>query len=173
MDGYNQGIRDDAGTLMRDILNGKVVIAILVLASTLMCAGLLYILVVRPAAAKPDPSAAAALTVIPAPTSTPRSLPPTFTPLPPTPTVSPTPRPGEIAIGVYVQVATDGAALRVRPEPSLSTEPLFLAFDSEVFLVAAGPRQADGYTWWFLTASYDDGRSGWAAEDFLTVIESP
>jgi hypothetical protein len=49
----------------------------------------------------------------------------------------------------------------------------FSAFDSEVFLVTKGPEQADGYTWWYLTASYDTSRAGWAAQDFLAVIPSP
>ena len=51
--------------------------------------------------------------------------------------------------------------------------PCFLAFDAEVFLITEGPRDADGYTWWYLTASYDTARAGWAAQDFLTVIPSP
>ena len=159
---------------MKNILNGKVLIAALVIASVLLCTSLVYILVRRPAAPAPDLTpASAVLTVIPAPTSTPRNLPPTLTPIPPTAMPSPTPAAGEIAIGVYVQVATGGDALRVREEPGLSTAPLFLAFDSEVFLVTNGPQQADGYTWWYLTASYDASRAGWAAQDFLTVIPSP
>ncbi len=167
---------------MRNILNGKVLIAALVIASLLLCASLAYILLRRPAAPIPAPStgsgqsltpASAALTVIPAPSSTPRTLPPTLTPIPPTAMPSPTPAAGQIAVGVYVQVATGGDALRVRAEPGLSTDPLFLAFDSEVFLVTNGPQQADGYTWWYLTASYDATRAGWAAQDFLTVIPSP
>ncbi len=159
---------------MKNILNGKVLIAALVIASVLLCTSLVYILVRRPAAPAPDLTpASAVMTVIPAPTSTPRTLPPTLTPIPPTAMPSPTPAAGEIAIGVYVQVATGGDALRVRAEPGLSTAPLFLAFDSEVFLVTNGPEQADGYTWWYLTASYDASRAGWAAQDFLTVIPSP
>ncbi|MCX6037752.1 MAG: hypothetical protein NTW99_07645 [Chloroflexi bacterium] len=159
---------------MKNILNRKVLIAALVIASVLLCTSLVYILVRRPAAPAPDLTpASAVLTVIPAPTSTPRTLPPTLTPIPPTAMPSPTPVAGEIAIGVYVQVATGGDALRVRAEPGLSTAPLFLAFDSEVFLVTNGPEQADGYTWWYLTASYDASRAGWAAQDFLTVIPSP
>lgn len=159
---------------MKNILNGKVLIAALVIASVLLCASLLYILVRRPAAAAPELTPAfAALTVIPAPTSTPHTLPPTTTPIPLASLSSPTPAPGEIAIGVYVQVATGGDKLRVRVEPGLSTALLFLAFDSEVFLVTNGPEQADGYTWWYLTAAYDASRAGWAAQKYLTAIPSP
>ena len=90
-----------------------------------------------------------------------------------TPTTQPTPAPGEFAQGVYVQVTIGEDALRVRVSPGLSAEILFLAFDAEVFLIDDGPMQADDYTWWYLTASYDETRAGWAVQDFLTVIPSP
>ena len=159
---------------MKNILTGKVIVAGMVIAAILFCGSILYILISRPA----DPEdgsgpAAAVLTIIPAPTGTPRTLPPTLTSIPPTSTLPPTPGLGEFGIGIYVQVDTGGEALRIRSEPGLSYDPLFLAFDAEVFLITEGPRQADGYSWWYLTASYDDARSGWAVQDFLTIIPSP
>ena len=160
--------------MMKNILNGKVLVAALVMASVLLCVSLVYILVKRPAAAAPDLTpASAVLTIIPAPTSTPHPLPPTLSPIPPTPVSSPPPAAGEIAIGVYVQVATGVDALNLRAGPGLSTAPLSLAFASEVFLVTSGSEQADGHTWWYLTASYDTSRAGWAAQDFLNTIPSP
>jgi hypothetical protein len=157
---------------MKNILNGKVLIAMVVIAAVLLCGSLAYILLLRPAASRSNLAAAtSALTIIPAPSSTPRPLPPTLTP-PPTPLPSATPAPGQVAIGVYVQPSTGGQGLRVHTEPGLSAS-FFSAFDSEVFLVTKGPQQADGYTWWYLTASYDAARSGWAAQDFLAVIPSP
>lgn len=157
--------------MIKEIFSGKVWIASLLIASALLVGTLAYLLIARPGADLAP--ASAALTIIPAPSGTPRTLPPTLTPIPPTPTVPPTPAPGEFGLGVYVQVDTGGDALRVRAEPGLESAPLFLAFDAEVFLIADGPTQADGYTWWYLTASYDAARSGWAAQDFLTVIPSP
>lgn len=160
---------------MKTILDGKVFIAAIIIASVLLCGSILYFLIARPVV--PDTGsenpASAALTVIPAPTGTPRTLPPTLTPIPPTSTLPPTPAAGDFGIGAYVQVNTGGDALRIRSEPGLNFDPLFLAFDAEVFLITEGPRQADGYTWWFLTASYDNARAGWAVQDFLTVIPSP
>ncbi len=159
---------------MKTILSGKVLIAMLVIASLLLCGSLAYILFMRPAA-NPRTNLAAAtsiLNIIPAPSSTPRPLPATLTPYPPTPAPSSTPAPGQIAIGVYVQPSTGGQGLRVHTEPGLSA-PFFSAFDSEVFLVTKGPEQADGYIWWYLSASYDTTRAGWAAQDFLTVVSSP
>ncbi len=159
---------------MKNILNAKVLIAALVLASVLLCASFVYILVRRPAAAPQDPNPAiAALTIIPAPTSTQYALLPMLTIFPPTPVSSPTPAPGQIALGVYVQVATGVDALNLRSDPGLKSQILYLAFNSEVFLITNGPRQADGYTWWYLTASYDISRAGWAAQDFLTAIPTP
>jgi hypothetical protein len=159
---------------MKNILNGKVLLAMVAIAALLLCGTLVYIVVMRPAAASSSKlsEGTSVLTIIPAPSSTPRPLPPTLTPFPPTPAPSSTPAPGEIAIGIYVQPATGGVGLRVHTEPGLSAD-FFSAFDSEAFLVAKGPEQADGYTWWYLTASYDATRAGWAAQDFLKVIPSP
>lgn len=109
------------------------------------------------------------LTVIPAPTST-SSAPATPTIDPFAPTVAPT----GIAIGNYVQITgTEGQGLRIRSEPNLNGNPVFLGYDSEVFIVKDGPREADGFVWWYLAAPYDDTRVGWAAADFLTYVPAP
>lgn len=96
---------------------------------------------------------------------------------PPTPTIDPfaTPTsPAGIAIGNYVQITgTEGQGLRIRAEPGLSGEFQFLAYDAEVFVIQDGPREVDGYVWWYLTAPYDETRVGWAAADFLTYIPAP
>jgi hypothetical protein len=159
--------------MMKNVFNGKVFVAMLVISGLLLCISLVYILVVRPAAAPPDQGpVSAAITIVSAPTSTPRPLPPTLTPIPPTPQPTPTPAPGQIAIGVYVEPSTGGDGLRIHVAPSLSADLAFPqpAFDSEVFLVTQGPEQADGYTWWYLTASYDVSRAGWAVQNYLVAI---
>jgi len=113
--------------------------------------------------------APADVTIIPAPTSTSGA--------PPTPTIdpfAPTPAPTGIAIGNYVQISgTNGEGLRIRAEPGLNSNSEFLGYDSEVFIIQDGPRTADGYTWWYLVAPYDETRAGWAAADFLTYIPPP
>lgn len=112
----------------------------------------------------------AALTLIPAPTSTST---PTATPFL-TPTASAAANGQGIAIGAYVQISgTEGQGLRLRAAPGLSAPLLFLGYDAEVYQVRDGPRQADGYTWWYLVAPYDEGRAGWAAGDFLTLVAPP
>ena len=113
--------------------------------------------------------APADVTVIPAPTGTSGA--------PPTPTIdpfaSPT-SPAGIAIGNYVQISgTNGEGLRIRKDPGLDGEFEFLGYDSEVFVVQDGPREVDGYTWWYLVAPYDDTRVGWAASDFLSYVPAP
>ena len=109
------------------------------------------------------------LTVIAAPTVTSNA--------PPTPTIdpfAPTLAPTGIAVGNYVQITgTDGEGLRMRSEPGLNGNPDFLGFDSEVFLVQDGPREVDGYVWWYLVAPYDTTRAGWAASEFLSYVPSP
>lgn len=113
--------------------------------------------------------APADLTVIPAPTST-SSAPPTATVDP----FAPTPAPTGIAIGNYVQISgTEGEGLRIRAQPGLNGEPQFLGYDSEVFIVQDGPREVDGFIWWYLVAPYDQNRVGWAAADFLSYVPAP
>ena len=113
--------------------------------------------------------APADVTVIPAPSSTSGA--------PSTPTVdpfaSPT-SPAGIALGNYVQISgTEGEGLRIRSEPGLGGSPEFLGFDSEVFIIRDGPREVDGYVWWYLVAPYDETRAGWAAADFLSYVPAP
>ena len=113
------------------------------------------------------------MTVIPAPSGTPLP-PPTPTIDPNAPTVTPTLAAGQIAVGSYVQIkGTDGLGLRIRSAPGLTGDSLFIANDSEVFVVKDGPRQADGYSWYSLEAPYDATRTGWAASDFFTIIPPP
>jgi hypothetical protein len=115
--------------------------------------------------------APADLTLIPAPTSTPPTT-PTLTPDPLVGT--PTAPAGVIAVGVYVQITgTGGDGLRLRSAPSLTGEQLFLGEDAEVFQVRDGPKEANGYTWWYLVAPYDESRAGWAAAKFLSVVPPP
>ena len=68
---------------------------------------------------------------------------------------------------------TEGQGLHLRAQPGLDNAPQFLGYDAEVYQITGGPQQADGYTWWYLTAPYDQARSGWAVQDYLTVIPSP
>ena len=113
--------------------------------------------------------APADLTVIAAPTST-SSAPPTATIDPFAPTAVST----GIVIGNYVQITgTNGEGLRIRSDPGLDGEFKFLGYDSEVFIVQEGPRELDGFVWWYLVAPYDETRNGWAAADFLTYVPAP
>ncbi len=88
--------------------------------------------------------------------------------------MTPSPAPNEIFISGYVQITgTEGEGLRLRADPGLSGSQLFLGYDEEVYQVRDGPKQVDGYTWWYLVAPYDENRAGWAAADFLSVVPSP
>lgn len=95
------------------------------------------------------------------------------------PTAAPTPAgtstPGNtIGIGAYVQITgTEGAGLRIRRDPGQSGNTVFLGEEAETFQVKDGPKQADGYTWWYLVAPYDNTRAGWAAADYLAVVPAP
>jgi hypothetical protein len=116
--------------------------------------------------------APADLTMIPASTSTPLTT-PTLTP-DPLLVGTPTLPANVIAVGGYVQITgTGGDGLRLRSAPGLTSELLFLDEESEVFQVRDGPQEANGYTWWYLVAPYDESRSGWAAANFLLVVPPP
>jgi hypothetical protein len=126
------------------------------------------------APASPDASGLlAVVTSIPMPSATPApEATPTFDPYAPTPT--PTPAPGQLSIGAFVQISgTQGEGLRIRSDPGLDGKQLFLGFDTEAYTVVDGPREVDGYTWYFLAAINDQKRTGWAASNFLTVIQNP
>ncbi len=153
----------------RDLFNRRVILGALLFAGILLLITAISIGWTSAPRSSDIGFAPADLTVIPAPTGTSGA--------PPTPTIdpfaSPTPQAG-IAIGNYVQIAgTEGEGLRIRSEPGLNGNPDFLGFDSEVFLVQDGPREVDGYQWWYLVAPYDDTRAGWAAADFLSYIPAP
>jgi hypothetical protein len=128
---------------------------------------------------RPDPAPAAAstavLNVITAPTAT--AVSPTATPTsPPIPTsdIPPSPAEGILSIGAFVQISgTGGDGLRIRSDASLEGAVQALGIESEVFQITDGPREADGYTWWFLTAPYEEARSGWAVSNYLEVIQNP
>ncbi|HOD45540.1 MAG TPA: helix-turn-helix domain-containing protein, partial [Anaerolineaceae bacterium] len=89
-----------------------------------------------------------------------------------TPTVAPVAGDG-IGIGMYVQIlGTGGDGLRLRSGAGMSYDPIFLGMEAEVFEVMDGPREGDGYMWWFLKAPYDPNRKGWARSDYLSVVST-
>lgn len=158
--------------MLREALTLRVALAALAIAGLLSGASW-WLLSTARRPATPAAPATAIVTVIPAPTPTsPASTPTPVESSTPTPQVTPTLVPGTIAIGTFVQVAgTGGDGLRLRAGPGLSSEVRFLGLESEVFMVEDGPRQADGYTWWYLVAPYDENRNGWAVASFLVTIQ--
>lgn len=112
----------------------------------------------------------AVYTLIPAPTFT--GLPGVLQASTSTPTTDPLLNPTGIRVGGYVQVfGTGGEGLRLRAKPGTSSPVMFLAMEEEVFQVLDGPIPAGNYVWWFLQAPYDKNRNGWAAADFLKIVE--
>lgn len=154
---------------IRQLFNKWVILGALVLAGLLL---LITVISIGWTTSPQSPDvgfAPADLTVIVAPTAT-SNVTPTATIDP----FAPSPTPTGLAVGTYAQITgTDGQGLRIRSEPGLTGNPVFLGLDSEVFLVQDGPREADGYVWWYLVAPYDENRAGWAAANFLTYIPAP
>lgn len=160
--------------ILRAIFSPWVIVGAVTLAIVLMCATLSLIWITRPADVATGPSTAV-LSVIQAPTPTPV----VDTPTPPaegqsTEAVPPAPLPGTFAIGAYVQISgTEGDGLRLRSAPGLQGRVEFLALESEVFQIREGPQEADGYTWWFVVAPYDEKVQGWAVSNYLAVVQNP
>jgi len=92
-----------------------------------------------------------------------------------TPTVTPLPLPpstGKIDIGSRVQVNGTGAAgLNLRAAPGTRSERVTIAAEGSLFIVAGGPQEADGLTWWLLKDETNPEREGWGAANYL--VEAP
>jgi hypothetical protein len=156
---------------LRPYLNRWVILGAISVAGLLLLITLIAIGWTSPRFSPNVGFAPADLTMIPAPTHTPQFVPtPTFDPSITTPTLLA----DTIGIGGYVQISgTEGDGLRIRATAGLNGETVFRGEESEVFLVKDGPQQADGYTWWYLVAPYDDTRAGWAVADFLAAVPPP
>lgn len=140
----------------------------------LLIATLLLLWVTRSTRA-PEGMPTAVITAITLPTATQTALPPTPTPpVTPTPVQLLPPAPGNISIDAYVQISgTGGDGLRLRTEPGLGSEVRMLGLEAEVFQVKEGPREADGYNWWYLVGPVDTTRRGWAVANYLAVVQNP
>ncbi|MPM61970.1 hypothetical protein SDC9_108834 [bioreactor metagenome] len=77
-----------------------------------------------------------------------------------------------IAIGKYVQITgTEGAGLKIRVSAGTNSDVNFIASDAEAFQVLDGPVLKDDLVWWSLVTPYDQTRVGWAAANYLTLID--
>lgn len=91
----------------------------------------------------------------------------------PTPTAGAVETSKGITVGDYVKIeGTSGSGLRIRSGPGLSTDTVFVANESDVYIVIEGPSEIDGLLWWKVKTPYDENRQGWAAADYLTRIIS-
>jgi len=148
------------------VLGGAILLACIL---TLLMWGTLMLLRPEPIPAAP---VTADLNVIHAPTST--TLLATPFSITPTGSAPPSLEPGIIVIGGYVQIqGTGGDGLRLRDRPGLDGKVLLLGSEAEVFQVAEGPVDADGYTWWRLVGPFDETRQGWAVSNYLLVVQNP
>lgn len=155
---------------LRPYLNRYVIIGTLAVTGILLIITFIIIGWTSPRFSPDVGFAPADLTMIPAPTHTPNvTAVPTNDPL-----ITPTLAANTIGIGGYVQISgTEGEGLRIRQTSGLNADTVFRGEESEVFVVKDGPQTADGYTWWYLVAPYDETRAGWSVADFLAVVPSP
>jgi hypothetical protein len=144
------------------VIAGTILVASILIALSFLAAGWLT------TASQSGYQGGGAITVIPVPTAT-------RTPVP-TPTEVPTLAPPQqgtgIQVGVNVQISgTGGDGLRLRQDPSLNGEIVYLGLEGEIFTVKGGPEQNDGYIWWELEAPLNPSRQGWAVANFLEAAQ--
>ncbi len=158
----------DLRSQLRSLLNFWIIGGAFAIACLLLIITLGLLVWTRPVPA-PASMGTAVLYIIHAPTDIPPSK--------STPLVTPSlpgmaPLPGQIAIGMNVQVTgTSGEGLRLRSAPGLENQILKLGAEGELFRVSEGPQAADGYTWWYLFSLEDETRRGWAVADYIKPIE--
>ena len=77
-----------------------------------------------------------------------------------------------ISIGSKIVInGTGGDGLAVRQGPGLDYQYIFVANDGDQFEVQDGPREASGYTWWYIADPQNPDRFGWAVVDFMVVVQ--
>jgi hypothetical protein len=166
-----QSRRGQSPNFWGEVLNPWVVFGAIGVAVTLLLATVTIFYATRPKAT-PFPAVTAVLNVVIAPTSTATPIAPTATPVP-TPVVDapPAPPPGVIALEARVQVVnTEGDGLRLRVDPGLAGEVRFLGAEGEVFIIKDGPKDLDGFTWWYVVADTDSARRGWGVANYLAPL---
>jgi hypothetical protein len=154
-------------------LNWRVLVGAIVTGVVLTCLGVAILLGFRG-----DSSSAAfstaVLNIIPAPTLTMSPTTAADGGAGATPPIPPSPVPGVISLNAYVQITgTGGTGLRLRSEPGLNGAVKLIGSESEIFIAKDGPRDMDGYTWWYLVGPFDESRAGWAVANYLIVVQGP
>jgi hypothetical protein len=152
---------------MKDIINPWVIVGTMLTAAVLLVVSFYAAGSYFPGG-QAEYSGQADITVIPVPTYT-------LTPLPTEPAHTPTAEPViGIYVGVNVQIfGTDGEGLRLRRDPSLNGQVVYLGLEGEIFLVTEGPRENNGYYWWMLVAPLNETKTGWAVSNYLEPVQSP
>ena len=152
---------------MKDILNPWVIVGTIIIAAVLLVVSFYAAGSFFPGGLT-EYSGHGEITVIPIPTFT-------STPQPTEPVITPTVEPEVgIQVGGHVQISgTEGEGLRLRQEPTLSGEVVYLGLEGEIFFVSGGPQENNGYLWWQLVAPLNEDKTGWAVSNYLETAQSP
>jgi hypothetical protein len=54
--------------------------------------------------------------------------------------------------------------------PGLTGAVLFQASEGDEFVIVDGPQTQDAFTWWQVQDPNDSNRTGWAPQDYLTMV---
>ena len=78
---------------------------------------------------------------------------------------------GKFSTGMIVKVIdTDDKGLCIRSCPGKKCEVLFVAEEGNEFKIISGPEMSAGYIWWYIESINDVAKSGWAVQNYLTVL---
>lgn len=82
-----------------------------------------------------------------------------------------TPAPSQIGVGSTIVITgTEGDGLAIRQGPGVDYSYFFVGNDGDTFVIEDGPRDADGYTWWYVVDPADPNRAGWAVDVFMETV---
>ena len=147
------------------LLSPRVIAGALATGGGLLAVTCLLLMLTRTAGAPPG-GVTALITVIPAPHPypSPTSL-----------ITNATLAPGDVLPkGATVRIeGTGGDGLRLRAKPGLQSAVVYVAHEGDTLQVQDGPQPAEGFNWYLLATPQGETVSGWAAADFLTIVQGP
>lgn len=153
-------------------LTPSVILGSLITAGILALIVFLVIFLSRPASS-PSTQGTVLINVIRNPSAT-STVAPTGTPSIFTATPAPGAGTGGIYTGAVVKITgTGGDGLRLRSNPGLSGQILFIASEGDLYLITDGPVEGDGYSWWRMVSQSNSSIEGWGVMDFLEPVEEP
>jgi len=83
------------------------------------------------------------------------------------------PIPGVFAVGIKVEISgTGGDGLRMREDPGMDSEILYLAREGEDCIILEGPKIEENLIWWKIQSLEEENKSGWSVQTYMNTINN-